>query len=135
MQIGDLDQRITIQSFTVETDANGQDLPVWSTLKTVWAKVLYERADESTEADQLVAASIVKFIIRDTTITEVMRIRWEGNYYRVLGIEEIGLNRYLAVRTEWKDSRWFDILRDTGHGVRKVDDDTLRTVGYNQGEI
>jgi len=132
MQIGDLTHRIDVQSYTVTTDENGQQLPVWTTLSTVWARVVYESAGESTEADQLTAVQTVKFFVRYlSTINELMRIRWEGQYYKINAIEEIGLRRFLVLRAEWKDSRWFDILRDTGHGIRGVDDDNVRAVGHN----
>ena len=130
MQIGEFDQRIKIQTYTVEKDSHGQDLPVWTTLSTVWARVQYARADEATQADQLAAISRVKFFIRYlSTVTEVMRIKWESEYYRILAIEEVGVQRFQAIRAEWKDSQWFDVLRDTGHGIRETSDTALRTTG------
>ena len=135
MQIGEFDQRVAIQSFTVVVDENNQELPVWSTLASVWARVRYERADERMEADQRVAASVVKFMIRDYPVTEVMRVKWDLQYYRVLSIEEVGVNRFILIRAEWKDSRWFDILRDTGHGIREVGDDKLRAIGHSTSTI
>ena len=136
MQIGNLDRRIKVQSFTVVSDTNGQELPVWSDHATVWARADYESSRESEEGDELVAVSVVKFFIRYlSTITEVMRIKWDGQYYRVLSIEEVGIKHWMVVRAEWKDSRWFDILRSTGDGLREIGDDDLRSVGYKGAAV
>jgi SPP1 family predicted phage head-tail adaptor len=103
MQLGDLDRRIRIEQCTWVTDSVGQRIAVWSTLATVWAKVAYESGREVYEADQKVAERVVKFIVRYRSLDETMRVVYDGFVHDILAIEEIGRERYLALRTLKKD--------------------------------
>jgi SPP1 family predicted phage head-tail adaptor len=130
MQIGDFDRRIKIQGYSEVTDGYGQMLPVWSTLTDAWAKVAYEDSTEMDEADQLVAVSVVKFFVRlRKDIDETMRVKWDGMYYAITSIEEIN-PKYMVIRTEYKDSKWFDVLRSTGTGVRETGEGQLRATEH-----
>jgi SPP1 family predicted phage head-tail adaptor len=103
MQLGDLDRRIRIEQCTYTTDSVGQRIAVWSTLITVWAKIVYESGNEKYEANQKVAERIVKFIVRYRTLNETMRVVYDGRVYDILAIEDISRDRYLALRTLKKD--------------------------------
>lgn len=106
MNIGDFDRRITIQTFTVAKNTEGEDIRTWSTLITLWAKKIDTSGNEMFEADQLTAIGKIDWIIRyRTDITERMRISFDSEYYDVLNIEEIeeeGRKRYLLLKTEKK---------------------------------
>jgi len=96
---------VVIEKPTNTADAYGQKVPTWATHRTVWARIAYENGDEGYEADQKVATRVVKFFVRyDSTITEKMRVNYNG-YYDILAIEEIGRGRYLVLRTQKKDSQ------------------------------
>ena len=103
MQIGTLDRRITLQKRTDTTDLLGQDIPAWSTLAIVWGKIVYDRANERMEADQRVALSIVRFMIRYIDLDETCRILYNGKYFDVLGVERLHRNKYLILKCQYAD--------------------------------
>jgi len=106
MQLGDLDRRIRIEQYTDVADSWGQRVPVWSTLTTCWAKILYESTNETYQAEQKVAVRIVKFIVRyNSTYKETLRIIYDSDVFDVIGIaEEIGRERFQVLRTVKKDN-------------------------------
>jgi SPP1 family predicted phage head-tail adaptor len=86
-QAGQLDRRITIQSFTTSTDDFGEVIKSFTTLANTWAKVVEKSGSEGEEGNQIVATQKVEFFIRyRSDINEQMRIVYEGNTYTIEAI-------------------------------------------------
>lgn len=87
-QAGQLDRRITIQTFTTSTDAFGQKVKSFSTLANVWAKVEVKVGKEDEEADAIAATAMVDFFIRyRDDINEQMRIIYNNETYKIKAIK------------------------------------------------
>lgn len=92
-----MDRRITIQSYTTANHAtSNQPVKTWSDLLTVWSKRMQSRRtsnDERYEANQLVAAEVYDFEIRntDTAIDHKMRIYDidEARYFYIIGVNKM----------------------------------------------
>lgn len=69
MRAGELRHRITIQRQTVTRDGYGAEVPTWSTLATVWAKVVTTSGTEAIDAAQVASA----------TLTHEVTIRWRSD--------------------------------------------------------
>ena len=81
---GQLDRRITIQSFTTTTDDFGEVVKSFTTLAEVWAKVEEKRGNEGEDGNQLVATKRVEFFIRyRSDINEQMRIVYNNETYKI----------------------------------------------------
>lgn len=79
MDAGQLDQRVTIQSFTQAGDGGGGGPKTWTTIATVWAHVRPLSGRERLQADQLESPANYRVTIRRRTdITAAKRILWQG---------------------------------------------------------
>lgn len=86
-QAGQLDRRITIQSFTTTTDAFGEVVKSFTTLANVWAKVHEKSGKEGEDGQQIVASRVVEFYIRyRSDINEQMRIQYNNETYKIEAI-------------------------------------------------
>ena len=86
-QAGQLDRRITIQSFTTTTDDFGEVVKSFTTLAEVWAKVEEKRGSEGEDGNQIVATKRVEFLIRyRSDINEQMRIQYNNETYKIEAI-------------------------------------------------
>lgn len=95
MKSGELDRRITIQTYSVSQSTSGEETKTFSTLATVWAKVEMTKGSEGFEADQLTAQAMTKFTIRyRTDVTEIMKILYGTVYYDIISIAE-GVGRHV----------------------------------------
>ena len=105
--IGTMNERVTLQSYSVIRDANGAAIPTYSDLATVWARV--EPANignsESLTADQTMVFTRVKVTIRfRTDVSENMRVVYnDGIEYKSLDIlfkSVLGQRRFLTLTCE-----------------------------------
>lgn len=98
-----LNRRVTIVRRTlVPGPWNPEE--VWTDLRTVWAAVRYDSADEQFAAGQFYARRIVTFTMRFThDLTEVDRLRCDGTTYDIRGITEIGFREGIEVKAETRD--------------------------------
>lgn len=86
-QSGQLDRRITIKKFTTSTDDFGQINKTFTTLASVWAKVVEKSGSEKEVSDQIVAVKKVEFTIRHRSdLNEQMRIEYNGKTYTIEAI-------------------------------------------------
>jgi head-tail adaptor len=109
VDIGALDQLISIREATEVTDATGGVSETWSDLATsVWSKVEYTlQSSEGMrgEDQQVVAYQIAKFTFRDYwAVTEKMRIGYGGAEYDILAISPLGRDRFTVVEAEKRDN-------------------------------
>jgi len=94
MQVGRLNQRITIQNYSETQNSFGEVVRTYSTLYTRWAQVKPTGGTESIQADEKVASRVAEFTIRmqGTIINEAMRIVWNEYTWEIVSIDEGGLN-------------------------------------------
>tara|TARA_R110002050_G_scaffold2385_2_gene13910 strand:+ start:3029 stop:3349 length:321 start_codon:yes stop_codon:yes gene_type:complete len=106
MQIGDLDRRIRIEQPIKTANSYGEETLVFSTYRTVWAKMEWKGGGEKEETQRITATSKICFYIRnlDISINEQNRINYDGQYYYIKVINEIeGRESFLELETEQKD--------------------------------
>jgi SPP1 family predicted phage head-tail adaptor len=104
---GELDIRITIQSVTETNDAvTNQEVSTYATLASnVPAKRLGPKSNESFEANQQVAVSVSRYMIRNRSgLTEKMRVVDGGVTYNISGIENFGRQGYTILTVERRDN-------------------------------
>jgi SPP1 family predicted phage head-tail adaptor len=104
-QAGQLDRRITIQSFTTTTDDFGEVVKSFTTLANVWAKVEEKRGNEGEDGNQLVATKRVEFLIRyRSDINEQMRIQYNNETYKIEAILNADSRKaFQKIVTRWAD--------------------------------
>jgi len=102
---GQLDRRITIQSFTTTTDDFGEVVKSFTTLAEVWAKVEEKRGNEGEDGNQLVATKSVEFFIRyRSDINEQMRIVYNNETYKIETILNADARKaFQKIVTRWAD--------------------------------
>lgn len=102
---GQLDRRITIQSFTTTTDDFGEVTKSFTTLANVWAKVEEKRGNEGEEGNQIVATKRVEFFIRyRSDINEQMRIQYNNETYKIESILNADSRKaFQRIVTRWAD--------------------------------
>lgn len=105
-QSGELDRRITIQSYTTTTDAFGQKTKSFGTLANVWAKVVEKVGDEGENGDMISATKRVDFFIRyRSDINEQMRITYNSKTYKIHAIQSADARQaYQMIRCEYTDA-------------------------------
>ena len=86
-QSGQLDRRITIQSFNESTDDFGEVILSFTTLANVWAKVEEKSGSEGEDGNQMVATRKVDFFIRyRSDINEQMQVVYNNETYTIEAI-------------------------------------------------
>jgi len=105
MNIGALDRRVILQQPTSVVNDYGERTVTWSTYATVWAAI--ERkpsASERNSGEQVVSFQSVTFMIRNSSQVALLspsyRISYDGKYYEILGVQELGRSEQLRVVTE-----------------------------------
>jgi len=103
MRAGELDRLIVIQSVTVTKDASGGLVSTWGTFATVWAKKKDIRGEEYFAAQQSNARVDSIFTIRWLPgVLPTMRISYDGQWWDIRSINELGRNEGLELYAEVK---------------------------------
>jgi SPP1 family predicted phage head-tail adaptor len=98
MQAGKLDRRLIIKTPVFTRDAHGGRVTTYTTLATVDGGMLPVAGSRLFEAAQFIDGAQVRFQIRwRSDFDKSARIRFEGQDYQVLRIDEIGRRRGLHV--------------------------------------
>lgn len=109
MQVGRLNQRIQIQTYSETQNSFGEVVREYSTLYSRWAQVKPTGGAESIQADEKVASRVAEFTIRmqGTTINETYRIVWNNYTWEIVSIDEGGINlkEYYKIIAVSKDSQ------------------------------
>lgn len=101
MEAGKLNRYVTIQSKTTSRSASGRNYETWSTLASVWANKLPRAGNEGIEADRNVYRIFDEWeIYYLSTVTPKCRIYYDGVYYNIISVEEIGFKEGMKLRTE-----------------------------------
>jgi len=100
MKAGRLDRRITIQVKTEVVTTNGQRTNTWATHLTTWSNPVEKDGLEKTDNNNRSTLRMVNFRIRyNSTITNEMRVVWEGKYYTIEDTKELGRQDGLMINT------------------------------------
>ena len=104
-QAGQLDRRITIQSFSTTTDDFGEVVKSFTTLAEVWAKVEEKNGSEGEDGNQIVATKRVEFFIRyRSDINEEMRIQYNNETFKIEAILNADSRKaFQKIVTRWAD--------------------------------
>jgi SPP1 family predicted phage head-tail adaptor len=85
IRAGELDKRITIQSYTTTQNSYGEETKSWSDLVTVWAAVEPLQGREYWAAQKVNAELTVQFRIRYRAgITPKMRVYYDSRYFYII---------------------------------------------------
>lgn len=91
MQFGKMDQRVTLQSRSVTTDAVGQDTITWVDVATVWAQRINQRGAEAFAAAQMGDDDVVELHIRHRAdVLTTWRLEWDGVGYDITSATAFG---------------------------------------------
>lgn len=87
MNAGQLNRKITIQSFGTTRDPAGQEIKDWSPFATPWANIRFLNGVESVKADAEVSVSKASIRIRyRQDITNAMRVVYNGITYQIKAV-------------------------------------------------
>lgn len=105
-QAGQLDRRITIQTFSESTDAFGQEVKSFTTLANVWSMVVEKVGNEAENGDMISATKRVDFFIRfRSDINEQMRIVYNNKTYKIKAIQSADARQaFQMIRCEYTDA-------------------------------
>ena len=105
VSVGELNQRITIEAPPFSVDDLNQTTGNWTTVCSVWAKVIPVRGREFFEASRLQNETTYRFTIRyRKDVVATQRIVWLGKRYEIIS-EPMLLD---GMRT------WMEILASSG---------------------
>lgn len=99
--IGELRQRVVIQSVVTAVATNGERTDTFSAYSTRWAKVDFISMDETAGEGAGYALRRARFTFRyDSAVTENYRLVYGGNTYNIRSIEYDDMKRYMAIMGE-----------------------------------
>jgi SPP1 family predicted phage head-tail adaptor len=98
MRAGRLDRRVTIQSRSLASDAQGQQIESWTDVATVWGRRLDLRGREFMAAEAKHAEATCTFELRyRADVTPLNRLVCEGRVYNIVHVAEIGRRQSLQI--------------------------------------
>ena len=103
LQIGQLDERITLRQYADATNDYAEPVTTWSDLATVWTRVEYLNKGnaENVESGQPTVFQTVAFTIRHRTdVDEKMRVMYGSDEHDILSISTIGRKQFLKIETQ-----------------------------------
>jgi SPP1 family predicted phage head-tail adaptor len=104
MNPGDLNRRITIQTFTPTRDSLGAEIETWSTLAEIWAQVTNVAGGEIYAADKILSQTTHRITIYyRSDLTAKMRVVYNGTAYDVLMVQENGLRESTDLFVRWNN--------------------------------
>ncbi len=100
MKSGDLDRRIIIESKSIVRQTDGFENITWGNFLSMWAQKMHETGKEKTDDNNRSTERMIKFKTRyHSTITNEMRIVWNGGHYKIEDIKELGREDGLIIFT------------------------------------
>ena len=96
--VGMLNRRIRIETFTTSPDEFGQPIKTWAVLDHVWANIWPVSNIERFEAAQINRQVELRMHVHyRSDVTEQMRVLYDGDYYDIQGIRELGFREGLEL--------------------------------------
>lgn len=116
MEIGTLNQRITILEHRTVIDEIGNHITKWEEIFSLWAKVTVKTASETTNAGVTKEVQKLEFLVRQSpaslNINSTFRILFRNNIYNVTGITSLyDHNNYLKIEGEIRKAGVSDDFR------------------------
>ena len=106
MEIGNLNQRITILEHRTVIDEIGNHITKWEETFSLWSKVAVKTASETTDAGVTKEIQKLEFLVRQSPATlninsTNFRILFRNNFYNVTGITPLyDHNNYMKIEGE-----------------------------------
>ena len=106
MEIGNLNQRITILEHRTVVDEIGNHITKWEENFSLWAKVTVKTATETTDAGVVKEVQKLEFLVRQSPASlninsTNFRILFRNNIYNVTGITPLyDHNNYMKIEGE-----------------------------------
>nr|DAY87676.1 MAG TPA: Putative head tail adaptor [Caudoviricetes sp.] len=106
MEIGNLNQRITILEHRTVVDEIGNHITKWEENFSLWAKVTVKTATETTDAEVVKEVQKLEFLVRQSPASlninsTNFRILFRNNIYNVTGITPLyDHNNYMKIEGE-----------------------------------
>ena len=109
MNIGKMNRNVTIQQpvYTISADNNDKYVSSWTVFKTLWASWVHQMSQEVFESGQMVAKDVYDWKCRYMDAEGVkldMRILYNGDYYYIVSVKEIGVKEALQISTVKRDN-------------------------------
>lgn len=104
---GELSRQIIVQTASADTVNDfGESTSSWYNLHTLYAKAEWKSGEEKVDAEQVTSYERVDFTIRyKGDITAKMRVSFDGDYYDIEGVSQVGgRKRFELLRTRKYDS-------------------------------
>jgi head-tail adaptor len=103
MHAGELNKRVTIYRITGTDDGYGGTTKSKTTLKTIWAKLVYKGGDVDTQAGQRMQTTSVELIVRELAVTDVLftdtlSIGDDSTEYNINSILETELDKHVTIK-------------------------------------
>lgn len=105
MNFGKLDRKIQIEKFVTQRTSSGAMRKSWEVIGIFWAMIDFKGGGENFEAKQEQGINIKRFTIRfceKLKATEMMRIKYNDEYYDILFVDEIERGKYLICEAKRK---------------------------------
>lgn len=106
MIIGRLNRLFIFQRKEITKNATGNEEETYTELYQAWCSIQPMRGKETTEANEVVASNF--FIIKaryDSRLKPKDRALFEGNYYDIITVSELGYREGLEIVAEYKDNK------------------------------
>jgi head-tail adaptor len=99
-----MDRRVIIENYITSNDF-GTVTKTYATWNTVWAAKMHKSITENEEANKETAMTTVEYFIRYLSgVQKDFRLVDEyGNYYDIIGVEEIGRRRYTRLTCKMRE--------------------------------
>ncbi len=116
IKAGELDTPIQVWSYSAAQNEYGEVIKSKVLLKTVWAKMITTgtKGNEKVEDDTIRAESKINFLVRpdelfkmnntSTSPENFLTIYWEGKYWNISSMEDMGRGKGLLMRCYFTDN-------------------------------
>jgi SPP1 family predicted phage head-tail adaptor len=101
MRAGRRDRKIIFERFTTSETVIGAPEETWSTHRTEWAEYIPVSGKEILQLNREVSGELARFNILYTSLISVKdRINFNGKYWDIIAIRELGRNVGLEITAE-----------------------------------
>lgn len=105
MIYGRLDRLITIQRKLTTKNSTGNESESYYDLINLWSSMRAYTGTEKTESSEIVASGFYVFKSRySNNVKPKDRISYNGNYYDIVSVIELGRKDGLEITAKWKDN-------------------------------
>ena len=107
MNIGKMDRLITIEHISsTSRGTNGEVIPTWATLTTLWANYQPKAGNESAESSEFVGKQQASFTCHYYSgITQANRILWNSEYWNIKSVQEIVRGSKIIIEAVKRDNQ------------------------------